>query len=348
MLVRAASAPSLRGRAVECARLDELLDAVRRGESGVLVLRGEAGMGKTALLDYVAGRGEGCTVVRAVGVESEMELPFAALHQLCLSLLEGLERLPPPQRDALRTAFGLSSSARPDPFLVGLAALTLLSYAAESQPLICVVDDAHWLDRCSAQVLSFVARRLHAESVIVLFAERDQDQPTELAGLPELRLQRLSDDDARGLLASSTPGRLDERVRQRIIAEARGNPLALLELPRGVSSASLAGGFAVADSFPLASRVEASFRRRVDQLPEETQRLLLLGAAEPTGDPILLWQAAAVLGIPIEAAAPAEAADLIAVGARGHVPPPTAPVGDLWRSFCRAPSKRASSAGRGH
>ncbi len=273
-------------------------------------------MGKTALLDYVADQGEGCAVVRAVGVESEMELPFAALHQLCVSLLEGLERLPPPQRDALRTAFGLSSSAPPDPFLVGLAALTLLSYAADSQPLICVIDDAHWLDRCSAQVLSFVARRLQAESVIVLFAERDQDQPTELAGLPELRLQRLSDDDARELLASSTPGRLDERVRERIIAEARGNPLALLELPRGVSSASLAGGFAVADSFPLVNRVEASFRRRVDQLPEETQRLLLLGAAEPTGDPILLWDAAAVLGLPIDSAAPAETADLIAVGAR--------------------------------
>jgi hypothetical protein len=293
-----------------------LLSAVRRGQSGALVLRGEAGLGKTALLDYAASQGEGCTVIRAVGVESEMELPFAALHQLCLSLLEGLERLPPPQRDALRTAFGLSSSARPDRFLVGLAVLTLLSDAAEPQPLICVVDDAQWLDRCSAQVLSFVARRLQAESVIVLFAERDQDRPTELTGLPELALRPLSDADARDLLALSTPGRLDERVRQRIIDEARGNPLALLELPRGVSSASLAGGFAVADSLPLVSRVEGSFRRRVNRLPEETQRLLLLGAAEPTGDPVLLWKAAAVLGLPIEAAAPAEAADLIAVGTR--------------------------------
>jgi DNA-binding CsgD family transcriptional regulator len=208
------------------------------------------------------------------------------------------------------------SGPRPDRFLVGLAVLTLFSDAAEPQLLICVVDDAQWLDRCSAQVLSFVARRLQAESVILLFAERDQDQPTELAGLPELALRRLSDADARELLASSTPGRLDERVRQRIIDEARGNPLALLELPRGVSSASLAGGFAVADSLPLVSRVEASFRRRVDQLPEETQRLLLLGAAEPTGDPMLLWQAAAEIGLPIEAAAPAEAADLIAVGTR--------------------------------
>jgi DNA-binding CsgD family transcriptional regulator/tetratricopeptide (TPR) repeat protein len=293
-----------------------LLSAVRRGESGALVLRGEAGMGKTALLDYASRSCEGCRVIRAGGVESEMELPFAALHQLCIPLLDGVERLPAPQRDALRTAFGLMSGPRPDRFLVGLAVLTLLSDVAEAQPLTCLVDDAQWLDRCSAQVLSFVARRLQAESVIVLFAERDQDQPTELAGLPELALGRLSDADARELLASSTPGRLDERVRQRIIDEARGNPLALLELPRGVSSASLAGGFAVSDSLPLASRVEASFRRRVDELPEETQCLLLLGAAEPTGDPTLLWQAAAVLGLPIEAAAPAEAADLIAVGTR--------------------------------
>src|SRR5437660_759495 len=301
-LIPGVAGPVLRGRASECARLDELLSAVRRGESGALVLRGEAGMGKTALLDYTSRVCEGCRVIRAGGVESELELPFAALHQLCMPLLDDLETLPAPQLDALRTAFGLRSGPRPDRFLVGLAVLTLLSDAAEAQPLICVVDDAQWLDRCSAQVLSFVARRLQAESVMALFAERDQDQPTELAGLPELVLQRLSDADARELLASSTPGRFDERVRQRIIDEARGNPLALLELPRGVSSASLAGGFAVADSLPLVSRVEASFRRRVDQLPEETQRLLLLGAAEPTGDPMLLWQAAAVLGLPIEAA----------------------------------------------
>src|SRR2546421_13333 len=315
-LIPGVAGPVLRGRASECARLDELLSAVRRGESGALVLRGEAGMGKTALLDYTSRVCEGCRVIRAGGVESELELPFAALHQLCMPLLDDLETLPAPQLDALRTAFGLRSGPRPDRFLVGLAVLTLLSDAAEARPLICVVDDAQWLDRCSAQVLSFVARRVQAESVMALFAERDQDQPTELAGLPELVLQRLSDADARELLASSTPGRFDERVRQRIIDEARGNPLALLELPRGVSSASLAGGFAVADSLPLVSRVEASFRRRVDQLPEETQRLLLLGAAEPTGDPMLLWQAAAVLGLPIEAAAPAEAADLIAVGTR--------------------------------
>jgi DNA-binding CsgD family transcriptional regulator len=310
------SGPMLRGRASECARLDELLGAVGRGESGALVLRGEAGMGKTALMDYAASQGEGCTVVRAVGVESEMELPFASLHQLCLPLLEGLERLPPPQCDALRTAFGLSSSARPDQFLVGLAVLTLLSDAAEGQPVICLVDDAQWLDRCSAQVLSFVARRLQAESVLMLFAERDQDQPTELAGLPELALEPLSTADARELLAASVLGPLDERVGLRIVAEARGNPLALLELPHGLSSASLAGGFAVAPSLPLMRRVEGSFRRQVDRLPAETQRLLLVAAAEPVGDPMLLWRAAAELGIPIESGAPAEGADLITVGTR--------------------------------
>jgi hypothetical protein len=223
----------LRGRARECARLDEFLAAIGRGESGALVLRGEAGMGKTALLDYAASQGEGCTVVRAVGVESEMQLPFASLHQLCLPLLEGLEQLPPPQCDALRTAFGLSSSARPDQFLVGLAVLTLLSVAAEGQPVICLVDDAQWLDRCSAHVLSFVARRLQAESVVILFAERDQDQPTELGGLPELALEPLSTADARELLAASVLGALDERVVSGSSTEARGNPLALLELPHG-------------------------------------------------------------------------------------------------------------------
>jgi DNA-binding CsgD family transcriptional regulator len=310
------SKTELRGRVSELATLGELLGAVRRGESGALVLRGEAGIGKTTLLDYAARSSEGCRVIRAAGVELEMELPFAALHQLCMPLLEGVDSLPALQRDAVRTAFGLTSGPRSDGFLVGLGVLTLLADAAEAQPLICVVDDAQWLDRCSAQVLSFVARRLQAESVIMLFAERDQDRPTDLAGLPELALQPLSDADARELLALSTPGRFDERVRQRILDEARGNPLALLELSHGVSSASLAGGFAIADSLPLANRVEASFRRRVNQLPDETQSLLLLGAAEPTGDPMLLWQAAAALGLPIDAAAPAEAAHLIAVGTR--------------------------------
>jgi DNA-binding CsgD family transcriptional regulator len=308
--------PKLLGRTVECEKLDELLSAVRSGRSGALVVRGEAGCGKSALLDYVAARSDGCRLDRVVGVESEMELPYAKLHQLCMPVLDRVERLPTPQREALETSFGLSDGRQPDPFLVGLAVLTLLSDVAATQPLVCLVDDAHWLDHGSALVLAFVARRLGAESILLLFAERDDGALQELTGLPELQLDGLSQADARELLSSSSLGPLDERVRDRIVAESRGNPLALLELPRGVSSASLAGGFALPDSLPLASRIEASFRRRVGRLPEETQRLLLVGAAEPLGDPVLLWRAAAGLGIPAEAAGPAEAADLIEVGSR--------------------------------
>ena len=308
--------PKLRGREVECARLDELLIALRSGQSGALVVHGEAGCGKSALLDYVAERSDGCSLDRAVGVQSEMELPFAKLHQLCMPVIDRVDRLPTPQGSALRTAFGLSDGRQPDPFLVGLAVLTLLSDVAETQPLVCLVDDAHWLDHASALVLAFVARRLEAESILILFAERDEYALQELAGLPELALAGLSRAHARELLASSSLGPLDERVLDRIVAESRGNPLALLELPRGDSPASLAGGIAGADSSPVASRVEASVSPRVDRLPEETQRMLLVGAAEPTGDPLLLWRACAELGIPVEAAAHAEAADLIAVGSR--------------------------------
>jgi DNA-binding CsgD family transcriptional regulator len=306
----------LRGRVVECATLDELLSAVRSGRSGALVVRGEAGCGKSALLDYVATRTEGCRLDRAVGVESEMELPFATLHQLCLPVLDRVEDLPGPQREALQTAFGLSNGRRPDGFLVGLAVLTLLSDVAATQPLVCLVDDAHWLDHASALALAFVARRLQAESILLVFAERDESALRELDGLPELQLAGLSPSDARELIASASLGPLDERVLDRLVAESRGNPLALLELPRTAASASLPGGFALPDSTPLASRIEASFRGRVGQLPEETQQLLLVGAAEPLGDPVLLWRAADGLGISAEAAGPAEAADLIEVGAR--------------------------------
>jgi DNA-binding CsgD family transcriptional regulator/tetratricopeptide (TPR) repeat protein len=306
----------LRGRTTELARLDELLGAARDGRSGALVLRGEAGIGKTALVDYVAAGHGGARILRTEGVQAEMELAFAALHQLCLPLLGELDRLPDPQREALETAFGLSSGSSPDPFLVGLAVLTLFSDAAEAHPLVCLVDDAQWLDHSSAQVVSFVARRLDAESVIMLFAERDSDRESKLAGLPELRLQRLSYSDARELLASANLGVLDERVRDRIIAETRGNPLALLELPRAYSLTAFAGGFAVSDHGPLQGRIEAGFRRRVEELPAETQRLLLLGAAEPLGDPDLLWRAAAGLGVGADAAPPAEAADLLVIGAR--------------------------------
>jgi DNA-binding CsgD family transcriptional regulator len=311
MLVR-----MLRGRASECAQIDQLLAAARDGRSSALVLRGEAGIGKTALLDYAAEAHDGARVLRAGGAEAEMELPFATLHQLCAPLLDDVDRLPGPQRDAVQTAFGLSSGSQPDSFLVGLAVLTLFSDAAETQPLVCLVDDAQWLDHSSAHVLAFVARRLEAESVFMLFAERDSDQESSVSGLPELRLQRLSYTDARALLASANLGALDERVRDRIIAETRGNPLALLELPRAHALKAFAGGFAVGDEAPLQGRIESGFRHRVEELPEDTQRLLLLGAAEPLGDPALLWRAAVSLGLGAEAAAPAESADLLTIDTR--------------------------------
>jgi DNA-binding CsgD family transcriptional regulator len=304
----------LAGRQAECARLDRLLADARAGQSAAFVLRGEPGIGKTALLDYAAERAAGFRVVRAAGVESEMELPFAGLHQLCGPMLGGLGRLPPPQRDALGTAFGLSSGPRPDRFLVGLAVLSLLSDTAEERPLLCLADDVQWLDRSSAQVLAFVARRLEAESVVLLFAERDPGELEELAGLPDLRLRGVADDCACELLVSAITAPLDERVRDRILAETRGNPLALLELPRGLSPAKLAGGFGLPGEQPLPGRIEASFRRRVKRLPAAAQRLLLVAASEPTGDPILFWRAAEVLGIPAQAVAPAEADGLLELG----------------------------------
>lgn len=306
----------LRGRRSECAVLDNCVEAARRGDSRTVVLRGEAGIGKTAMLEYLAARSKGCRVVRAVGIESEMELPFAAVHQLSQPLLNGLERLPAPQRVALETAFGIISGEPPDRFFVGLALLNQLSELAEAQPLICLVDDAQWLDRSSAQVLSFVARRLHVESVVIVFAERDADASSEFEGLPELRLSGLSESDAAELLASATLGPLDKSVRGRIIAEAHGNPLALLELPRGRSAAALAGGYAIPGRSPLPSRIQASYRRRVQLLPTDTQLMLLVAAADPVGDPNLLWRAASELGIPIAAAAPAEAEELLEIGAR--------------------------------
>jgi DNA-binding CsgD family transcriptional regulator len=306
----------LRGRGQQCGMLDVLLAEVRAGRSRVLVVRGEPGIGKTALLSYAADTAQDFRVARAEGVESEMELPFAALHQLCGRMLDRLEALPAPQRDALGVAFGLRAGSAPDRFLVGLAVLDLLSDAATSQPLLCLVDDAQWLDQASAQVLAFVARRLDAESVAMIFGTRDSEPRGDLAGLPELVLTGLPDADARALLASALPGRLDDRVRDRIIAESGGNPLALLELPRGATAAELAGGFGVAGPPPVTGRIEQSFLRRVRPLPQETQRLLVLAAAEPVGDPALLWRAAGKLGISADAAAPAEAGGLLTVATR--------------------------------
>ncbi len=289
----------LSGRGAECALLDELIAGVRGGESRSLVLRGEAGIGKTALLDHLIASAEGFTLVRAVGVESEMELPYAGLHQLCGPLLDGLDRLPAPQRDALEIVFGVSAGPAPDRFLVGLAVLSLLSDAAEGAPLLCVVDDAQWLDQTSALTLAFVARRLLAEPVGLVFAARVPGE--ELRHVPELEVEGLRNGDARALLDSSVRFVLDERVRDRIIAETRGNPLALIELPRGLSATQLAGGFGIVEARALSGRIEESFVQRLEPLGEETRRLLLLAAADPVGDPHLLRRASAGLGITVAA-----------------------------------------------
>jgi DNA-binding CsgD family transcriptional regulator len=308
--------PPLRGRSQECDALDRLLAEVREGRSQVLVVRGEAGVGKSALLDHLEEGATGCRLVRASGVEAEGELAFAGLHQLCAPLLGELDGLPEPQRAALCVAFGLEAGPAPDRFLVGLALLGLLSSVAEHRPLVCVVDDAQWLDRASAQALGFVARRLLADAVALVFAVREPLPVAELDGLPEMAVRGLRDPDARALLDSVTPGRLDERVRDRIVAETRGNPLALLELPRGLSAAELAGGFGRPDARPLASRIEQTYLRRTEELPAATRTLLLVAAADPVGDVILLWRAAELLGVGPDAAAPAESAGLIEIGAR--------------------------------
>jgi DNA-binding CsgD family transcriptional regulator len=304
----------LHGRRNECAVLDRLLAGARAESSGVLVVRGEAGVGKTALLDYTIASGSDLRVLRAVGVESEMELAFAALHQLCMPLLDWLDRLPGPQRDALLVTFGLRAGPVPDRFLVALAVLGLLSEVAEERPLVCVVDDAQWLDRASAQCVAFVARRLLAESVVMLFAARKRSDV--FAGLPELVVEGLRGADARSLLVSVIPGRLDEGVADELLAETRGNPLALLELPRGLSAAQLAGGFALPRAMSLSSRIEESFARRLEVLPGETRCLLLAAAAEPLGDPWLLGRAAERLGITGAALEPAQEAGLIEVDGR--------------------------------
>ncbi|WP_131815097.1 ATP-binding protein, partial [Mycolicibacterium holsaticum] len=307
------AARPLPGRREECATLDRLIATVRSARSQVLVLRGEAGVGKSALLGYVTDHVPGFRVLRAAGVESEMELAFAGLQQLCAPLLDHSDALPTPQRDAVGTAFGRSAGPAPDRFLVGLAVLSLMAAAARDQPLICLVDDAQWVDLVSMQTLAFVARRLLAEPIALVFAARDSTAD-ELSGLPTLAVGGLRPDDARALLDSVIPGRLDERVRDRIVAETRGNPLALLELPRDLPAAELAGGFGRPDARPLDSQIEQAFVRRIESLPAQTQRLLLTAAAEPVGDAVLLIRAAQRLGDTLDAAAPAEAAGLIDIG----------------------------------
>ena len=303
----------LLGREHERRLLVGLLDGARVGKGGVFVLHGEPGVGKTALLEYAVEVAREFRIASTHGVEGEMELPYAAVQQLCSPFLELMERLPSPQSDALGVAFGLSAGPAPNPFLVGLAVLGLLAEAAEEQPLLCYVDDAQWLDRASARALAFVARRLLAENIALLFVTRERGDM--LAGLPELHVKPLRHRDARALLESALTVRLDERVLDRIVAETRGNPLALLELPRGLTPTELAGGFGLSP-LALSASIEESFARRLATLPNDARRLLLVAAADPVGDPALLWGAAQRLGIPESAGYTVESEDLLTASPR--------------------------------
>ena len=312
--------PAFRGRARERQALDGLLDRVRGGESAVLVIRGEAGIGKTALMHYCARQASGCQLAQIHGVESEMELPLAALHQLCTPMLSSLDALPEPQQRVLRVAFGLTSEPAPDRFVLGLAVLSLLAENAAARPLICLIDDAQWLDEASSQVLGFVGRRLLAEPVGLLLAVREAAGEPLFPGLPALPLEGLTDEDARALLTAAIPGHLDNRVCDRIVAETGGNPLGLLELARGMSEAELGGGFAGPPkaSLPghLQGRLQDHYLRRVQVLPGPARQLMLLAAADPTGDAALLWRAAQKLGLGPDAAAAADAEQLLDIGSQ--------------------------------
>ena len=307
---------SFRGRITERETLDRLLENARRGHSAVLVVRGEAGVGKSALLRYTIGQAAAFRIAQVSGVESEMELPFAGLHQLCATMLAHQTALPEPQRAGLRVALGLSSGDAADRFLVALAALSLIAEVAEQRPLLCLIDCAQWLDGATSQVLGFVARRLLAEPVAVVFAVREPRGMRDLAGLPEMRLEGLAERDARALLDSAVPGPLDEHVRDRIVAETRGNPLALLELPTRLSAGRLAGGFGLPDAADVPAQIEDYYGQRIAGLPPATRRLMLLAAADAVGDATLLWRAAQAVGIEMEAAEPAANDRLMEIGAR--------------------------------
>jgi DNA-binding CsgD family transcriptional regulator len=313
-----ATGVDLRGRRRECDALDALVASVAAGQSRVLVLRGEAGIGKSALLGYAtaAATASGCRVARAAGDESEMELAFAGVQMLCAPMLDRLGRIPEPQRNALGTAFGLTAGDPPDRFLVGLAVLSLLAEVAEEQPLLCLIDDAQWLDRTSAATLSFVARRLLAEPVGLVFAARDGVELPPLAGLTELAIDGLGAADSRAVLEASLRAPLDRAVIDRVVAETDGNPLALLELPRALTPAEMAGGASLLGGLTVSGRVEAGFIRRIAELPAPTQRFLVVAAAEPIGEPTTVWRAADRLGIPADAAGPASADGLLQIGAR--------------------------------
>jgi AAA ATPase domain len=298
----------------ELATLQQLLETVRSGGSGTLLVHGDPGIGKSALLERLLDSASGFRVVRAVGVEREVDLPYAGLQQLCRSMLDTIDTLPPPQRQALQVAFGLSSGAAPDRYLVGLAVLTLLSEAGATQPLLCVVDDAQWLDTATTQALAFVARRLGADTVGLVMAGREQ--VGDFDRLPVLQLGGLAIADARAVLDSAVIGHLDGPVRERFLAETHGNPLALLELPHALTAAEAATGILLQAGDSLSSRIEESFRVRLEPLPEQSRKLLVLAASEPLGDPLLLLRAATQLGLGIDAAGAAEEAGLFEVRAR--------------------------------
>jgi DNA-binding CsgD family transcriptional regulator len=289
---------------------------VRAGQSRSVVLRGEAGVGKTALLDYLTEHAEGFRIAHIVGVEAEMELAYGGLHQLCRPMLELIEHLPKAQRDGLATVFGVGEGPPPDRFLVGLATLSLLAEAAEEQPLVCIVDDAHWLDQATAQILGFVARRLLAERVALVGAARTGISDSVLAGLPELPVGALGEADARALLLENLIGPLDAVVCDEIVAESHGNPLALLQFPQTWTAAELAGGFGLPQGHPVADKIEDGFTRRLRRLPPDTQLLVLAATAEPLGDPVLLHSAAKALEIDMTAVDPAVDAGLLTVSRR--------------------------------
>ena len=338
--------PVLLGRAAERRALDRLLEDARDHRSAVLIVRGEAGVGKTALLDHCARQASGFRIARVTGVESEMELPFAGLHQLCAPMLGRLDALPAPQQAALGVALGLAPGAPPDRFLVALAALSLLAEVGAERPLLCIVDDAQWLDAASAQVLGFVARRLLAEAVALVFAVRDPSDTRELAGLPQLDLGPLPDEDARALLATVIPGRVDERVVGRLVAETRGNPLAILELPRALAATQLPAALGLQHRHRAAGADRAELPASAcEALPDDARLLLLVAAAEPIDDPLLVWRAIERLGIePVDGGRDRGAAD--DRGARG-LPASARPLGGLPLGVAGRTAGRAPRAGRG-
>lgn len=335
----AVGTPLFRNRTVEKDHLAQLLRGARAGESAALVVRGPAGIGKTALLNQCAEDASDFRIARISGVESELELPFAGLHQLCAPMMTEAGSLPAPQRDALRVAFGLIAGDPPDHFLLALALLSLVSEVGQKRPLLCLIDDAQWLDAASAQVFGVVARRLLGASVVMIFSVREPNSERQLAGLPELFLVGLAEPDARALLQATVPGRIDDSLRDRIVAETQGNPLALLELPRGMTAAELAGGFPVPYRRDLPKRVEETFLRRLGSLPEPTQRLMLVAAADPTGDVMLLRKAAQALQIQDGAAALEGTNGLIELGAQVHFRHPLARSAIYWGA--RASDRRA-------